>query len=388
MSLRLKILASLVGLLAVGLTVFIPGVNLLLRASLTNQLDRELLSSAATMRVLVQSKQELDQVFALSSPYVDKAALLDQSGKLPMFPEGMAVEVRNADGSLLSTNVSLPAFRTTLSHEGIGPPAFPAEMRIGFAFTSGSGDQSYRMFAAGTASGEVIRLAIPMRTVTFTLNELTLIEIVLGVLIVLVGAVLALVMARVTTRPLVRIAGTADAIAGGDLDRRVPDTSPRTEVGRVGLAFNAMLSELQRAMDGLVGSERRMRRLLADASHELATPLTSIRGYAELFRSGATTDVDKVLGRIECEATRMGRLVDDLLLLADLDEGRPLRPERVDLAVLAAEAVDDARVRAPDRLIELDTDGPAWVDGEPDRLRQVVANLLSNAGKHTPPGTT
>jgi two-component system OmpR family sensor kinase len=197
-------------------------------------------------------------------------------------------------------------------------------------------------------------------------------------------------MARVTARPLARIAATADAISGGDLTRRVPDRNPRTEVGRVGLALNAMLGEIQRYVDRLVESEQRMRRFLGDASHELSTPLTSIRGYSELFRSGARDrpeDLARAMSRIEAEAARMTGLVEELLLLAELDEGRPLHPARVDLATIAADAVDDARLAAPDRTIELEAAAGLYVRGEENRLRQVAANLLSNACRHTPPGT-
>jgi two-component system OmpR family sensor kinase len=236
----------------------------------------------------------------------------------------------------------------------------------------------------------LVTLAIPTAPVDGVLQQLTIIELVLGMIIVVVGAALALFMARVTARPLARIAATADAISGGDLTRRVPDKNPKTEVGRVGLALNAMLGEIQRYVDRLVESEQRMRRLLGDASHELSTPLTSIRGYAELFRSGAQDrpeDLARAMSRIEAEAARMTGLVEELLLLAELDEGRPLRPTRVDLATIAADAVDDARLAAPDRTIELEAAAGLYVHGEENRLRQVAANLLSNACRHTPPGT-
>jgi two-component system OmpR family sensor kinase len=161
-------------------------------------------------------------------------------------------------------------------------------------------------------------------------------------------------------------------------------------VGRVGLALNTMLGEIQRYVDRLVESEQRMRRFLGDASHELSTPLTSIRGYSELFRSGARDrpeDLARAMSRIEAEAARMTGLVEELLLLAELDEGRPLHPARVDLATIAADAVDDARLAAPDRTIELEAAAGLYVRGEENRLRQVAANLLSNACRHTPPGT-
>ena len=196
---------------------------------------------------------------------------------------------------------------------------------------------------------------------------------------------------RVGLRPLDAIGVTAGAIAAGDLSRRVDHAEPRTEVGRLGLSLNAMLARLEEAFAERRASEERLRRFLADASHELRTPLASIRGYAELFRIGAAArpeDVAKAMSRIEDESARMGVLVEDLLALARLDEVREQVREPVDLAALAADAVDDARAVAPDRAIELvASDGAIVVDGDAGQLRQVLANLMRNALVHTPAGT-
>ena len=179
----------------------------------------------------------------------------------------------------------------------------------------------------------------------------------------------------------------------------MPESDPRTEVGRLSLAFNAMLGQIESAFrareaseSSALASEERMRRFVADASHELRTPLTSIRGFAELYRQGAVPDpqsLDRVMRRVEDEAARMGLLVEDLLLLARLDQQRPLEHEPVDLLEVAGDAVHDARVLAPDRTIGLDLlgDGAPVVLGDERRLRQVVTNLVSNALTHTPAGT-
>jgi two-component system, OmpR family, sensor kinase len=198
---------------------------------------------------------------------------------------------------------------------------------------------------------------------------------------------------------------TAEAIAAGDLTRRVPDRDPRTEVGRLAAALNSMLAQIEAAFRARAASEttarrseERMRRFVADASHELRTPLTTIRGFAELYRQGASRkpgELDRLMRRIEDQAARMGLLVEDLLLLARLDQQRPLDRRPVDLLALAAEAVNDARAVAPDRRIELELDGagdgagggPLVVLGDEDRLRQVIANLMSNALTHTPAGS-
>jgi signal transduction histidine kinase len=216
---------------------------------------------------------------------------------------------------------------------------------------------------------------------------------------------------RASLRPLVEIEQTARAIAAGDLTRRVPDRDPRTEVGRLGQALNSMLAQIESAFGARAASEAsarrseeaarqsedRMRRFVADASHELRTPLTTIRGFAELYRQGASRDpaeLDRLMRRIEDQAARMGLLVEDLLLLARLDQQRPLDRSPVDLLALAADAVNDARAVAPDRRIELvlgggdgDPGSALIVLGDGQRLRQVLANLVNNALTHTPAGS-
>lgn len=195
-------------------------------------------------------------------------------------------------------------------------------------------------------------------------------------------------------RPLVEVEQTAAAIAAGQLDRRVPERDPRTEVGRLSLALNGMLAQIQRAVassdasaEQARTSEERMRRFITDASHELRTPLTTIRGFAELYRQGAARDVEMIMGRIESESRRMGLLVEDLLLLARLDAQRPLDQHRVDLLTLATDAVHDTQSIAPNRQVRMEVfDGPGTPEvlGDEARLRQVLSNLVANAVQHTP----
>jgi len=203
-------------------------------------------------------------------------------------------------------------------------------------------------------------------------------------------AALAWWVIRVGLRPLERMGQTADSIAAGDLSARVESTDERTEVGRLGIAFNSMLGQIEGAFAEREASEDRLRRFLADASHELRTPLSSIRGYAEAFRTGAArepAELATAMRRIEDEAERMGVLVNDLLVLARLDEVREPIRTNVDLVALAADACEDARTLDPDRTIALEADSPAEAVGDPDQLRQVVSNLLHNALVHTPAGT-
>jgi two-component system OmpR family sensor kinase len=233
-------------------------------------------------------------------------------------------------------------------------------------------------------------VAIPLTEVESTLSRLRLTEGIVSGIVLLGLGFLSYWLVRRGLRPLEEIGVTAGAIAAGDLTRRVEPTDDRTEIGRLGLALNEMLAQIEVAFEERKASEARLRRFVADASHELRTPLTSIRGYAELFRRGAESrpkDLAKSMERIEAEASRMGVLVDDLLLLARLDQGRPLEREEVDLARIAADAAESARAIEPERPITLAFDGPAIVMGDEGRLRQVVDNLLDNTRVHTPKGT-
>jgi two-component system OmpR family sensor kinase len=216
-------------------------------------------------------------------------------------------------------------------------------------------------------------------------------------ILLLVGA-LALIAATLASwwlirrglRPVDRMVDTAAAIAAGDLGRRVPDADPRTELGRLGGALNEMLHQIERAIHARTASEERLRRFVADAAHELRTPLTSLRGYAELYRQGALVGengVANAMRRIEAEGARMARLVDDMLLLARLDQQRGIERRPVDVVALVREAAEDFRAVAPDRPLTETIDGEAIVTGDPARLRQVLDNLLTNARTHAPAGT-
>ena len=255
----------------------------------------------------------------------------------------------------------------------------------------GDGSLQYRVRANPRRDHAGLTIvAIPLNGLEERLDRLLLVEglVIAGVLLLL--AALSWVLVRVGLRPLERIGRTADAIAAGDLSRRVDVATPKTEVGRLGLALNAMLERLEEAFRQREASEGRLRRFLADVSHELRTPLASIRGYSELFRIGAARkpeDADKAMSRIEEEAARMGVLVEDLLALARLDEMRNRTAEAVDVGQLAEDAVADARAIDPSRAIEVHRGGEAIVLGDPNQLRQVLANLMRNALVHTPPGT-
>jgi two-component system OmpR family sensor kinase len=274
------------------------------------------------------------------------------------------------------------------------------DLKVGQAFNvprtvTGSNGRDYRVISLqavnrGTGIQYTISVGLPTSRVDNVLDRLLLLEIAVsaGVVILLIGV--GLVLVNVGLRPLARMGDTAGAIAAGDLTQRVDTANERTEVGRLGLSLNSMLTQIENEIAQRTASEERLRRFIADASHELRTPLTSIRGYAELFRRGAESrpeDLALAMRRIEAEAGRMGGLVEDLLLLARLDEGRPLDSARVDLATIAADAGADARTIAPDRRVEVTVEGPTVVVGDDARLRQVLSNLVRNVLAHTPPGT-
>ena len=237
-------------------------------------------------------------------------------------------------------------------------------------------------------------VAIDLSDVQHTVRSLVWLQIGIGVGVLVIVGIASFAVVQRSLRPLSEVEQTAAAIAGGQLDRRIPQRDPRTEVGQLSLALNGMLTQIQEALassessaEQARGSEERMRRFITDASHELRTPLTTIRGFAELYRQGAARDVSMLLARIESEASRMGLLVEDLLLLARLDAQRPLEHHQVDLLALASDAVHDAQAVDPQRTIRMEVfDGPGIpeVVGDEARIRQVLSNLLVNALQHTP----
>ncbi len=253
----------------------------------------------------------------------------------------------------------------------------------------------YKLTAVRSPNGSVLLTGLPLRGVDHTLRNVEIAEIAVFAVVVVLVAGTGLGLVRFSLRPLRRVATTATMVTELPLDTgevhlppRVPNDDPRTEVGRVGAAFNRMLQHVESALANRAASETRLRRFAADASHELRTPLSAIRGYAELaLRQGGPVpdDVTHALERVQSESARMSVLVDELLLLARLDAGRPLATEPVDLTMLTIEATSDARVASPSHRWRLELpDEPLTVRGDEMRLRQVLSNLLSNAAKHTP----
>ena len=256
-------------------------------------------------------------------------------------------------------------------------------------FTTGSqnGDHTYRVLA--TSFGGVTAItAVPLDDVQSTVSQLIVVEVIGAVVILAALGLVTWWVIHLGIRPVKEMTQTATRIAEGDLDVRIPESAAGTESGDLAVALNRMLGTIDDALDERAASEARLRRFVADASHELRTPVTTIRGYAELYRHGGLGDagaLDDAMRRTEQEAARMGRLVDDMLVLAKLDEERPLDTEDVDVGALVRDAADDAGVASPGRSsgVEVDEAADLRVRGDEDRLRQVLANVVGNAVVHT-----
>lgn len=390
LSLRGRLLIGVLGLVALGLAVAALATRALLASFLLNRFDND--QQAAT-RLVAQ------MVFADGGP---GRALFGAPGRrgavTRLLPVGSYAAAVTADGRVVEQfrYDATDAWVPVSAAEAPRLPSDVASRTAPFTAYTPSG-AAYRMVVVPrllvnptTGVRYTFIWGMPLREVDATLRRLTIVEIAVAVGVLVGVGYLAWFVLGLGLRPLRAIERAADDIAAGQLSRRVAYADTRNEVGRLGAAFNTMVSRIEEAFAVRAASEERLRRFLADASHELRTPLTSIRGYAELFRRGAARrpdDLEKAMRRIEEEATRMGVLVDELLLLARLDQGRQPVREPVLLAELVADACEDFRAAAPDRQVRVDADPDVVVSGDELQLRQVVTNLLTNVRVHTPPGT-
>ena len=379
LSLRTRLLVATIGLAAIGIAATGITASVLLRGYLVQRVDQQLtIGLRAKMHTPVGGTSALRRVAAngqLPTPYIFTE--VDTHGTTQ----------RQFGGPLESGDP-----RPVVS--GLDSAAVEAHNGSAFTVNAASGSGSFRVLAIERADHTgADTIAISLNSVDSTVHRLDLVIWGVSALVLVLLAALGTLAVRLGLRPLTDVEHTAHRIAQGDLSQRVADGRPGTEIGRLTESLNGMLSQIEAAFTARKASEATLRRFVADASHELRTPLTTIRGYAELFRQGAVTDEvsqRRATSRIEAEATRMGRLVDDLLLLADLDQPATSQVAAVgaaDLAAVTSDAVADAR--AADRGRTITYTGPAScvpvpVDG--DRLRQVLANLLTNALVHTPPG--
>jgi two-component system OmpR family sensor kinase len=372
--LRVRLIALLLLLLLVALTLTSIATSAMMRHQLMDSTDQELQTAAGPT-----ASQVLSQLFNRHEEGI---------------PTNYAVR-------FMPTNGSRP-FAVNPTGEGLHPdiPTLALnDPRVvnGTLFTVGStdGEMRWRVVPGALRDGSAtFAVAVPLRGVDTTVQRMLSFAILIGMAVIAACALLGWFGVRRAFRPLTQIEDTAAAIAAGDLTRRIPEPTTRDEVASLSRSLNAMLAQIEQSFAVREASEERMRQFVADASHELRTPLAAVRGYAELFRQGAVTEPEDVAGamrRIEDEAIRMGGLVEDLLLLTRLDSQRPLQTGPVDLTVLAADAVQDARALDSTRQVRLlglaGDIKPTTIEGDEARLRQVVTNLVGNAVNHTPPGT-
>jgi two-component system OmpR family sensor kinase len=374
-SLRARILVVTVALFLVGLGAANFTTYYVLSSFLVDRVDDQLeVATRPVAEALTRTVPLHRSEHGLFLPDGSYAALVDERGRVRR-------EARFAFGQ--------DAPRPEIPSELIRSQAADGEPTLTTA-PAASGKTEFRLIAKRLGGEGTVVVALPLTEVRATERLLLLIGgVVSGLVLVAIG-VAAYWLTRRELRPLERMAEKSGAIAAGDLSQRVEPDDPRTEVGRLGGALNAMLVEIERAFAERVAAEGRLRRFVADASHELKTPVTSIRGYAELFRRGAgdrPADLANVMRRIEQEGERMGELVEELLLLARLDQGLPLERQPVDLSAVVDAALDAARAADPERPIDVDSQSPFCVLGSESRLRQVVDNVLTNARVHTPAGT-
>jgi two-component system OmpR family sensor kinase len=411
-SLRTKLITALLALVIFALAAMgIAGVSLL-RGYLIGPVDTALKSVGIQQVVLTALSGDPRSEFVLQQNGYVVWWVPDQGAPQVVVPPS-PTPIGMAQQNKVLTAQSLDAIQSWLSANPQTPITVQGQVSgdrwriIGISATL-NGTQGTAVFGEDVSSAYT------------TIGELASADLIVSVIIVFVLAIVGFAVVQANLRPLVDIEETAGEIADGHLNRRVPERDPRTEIGRLGRSLNTMLSQIETAFHAREKSEaaahqseERMRRFIADASHELRTPLTAIRGFAEYYRqrgglvrrwdrdrqpeaadgaaaTGLTPgDLDRIMQRVEKEAARMGLLVEDLLLLARLDQQRPLARQPVDLLVLAADAVHDARLLAPARTIDLSVQpGAAFlVVGDEARLRQVIGNLMSNALTHTPDGT-
>ena len=365
MSLRARLLLGTV-VIALVLVVSAGVIARATRAHLVDQVDAQLLDA---------------------SPRLPGGGRPDQQGQGPPRLSDLYVGRVTANGQLAT--IFAPNLRGDTAATPEVSAADVERLRAGDTVTVGSdGETRYRMVARREAElGGVTVLALSLDDVDDAVRRLVAVEVIAVTSILAVLALVTWWVIRLGVRPVQRMTETASAIAAGDLSLRVDEATPGTEAGALGAALNAMLGRIEEAFDQRTESEGRLRQFVADASHELRTPVTTIRGYAELFRTGALDDpdeLDEAMRRTEQEAVRMGSLVDDLLQLARLDQGRPPDRGPVELVALANDAVRDALAVAPERAITVVADGELVIQGDEARLRQVVANLVGNALVHAP----
>jgi two-component system, OmpR family, sensor kinase len=413
--LRVKMIAALLALVAIALAIISVASLTVFRNFQIDRANQQVMELYQREAMLIQTSHAQYGSVTVSGPYL-----------VAIIPTGTSVAAEAAQLPGPTLGGSLPDVPTSGSW-------YKANGNRMVNVDAVSGNDNWRVITrefnatvlgqAQTVNATLV-VGVDLGDINGTISQLAGIDLIVSVIIIVGLAIVGVAIVRASLRPLTDIERTARAIAAGDLSRRVPDQDPVTEVGRLGRSLNTMLSQIETSFYAQAESEaaarrseERMRQFVADASHELRTPLTAMRGYAEYYRQRGgmhddpadrsqpgngglghelgshsqlnRADMDRIMQRVEQESARMGVLVEDMLLLARLDQQRPIEHRPVDLLTLAADAVQDARIIAPDREITLDVgSGAAFlILGDEVRLRQVIGNLMNNALTHTPEGT-
>lgn len=385
------LLVSLVGLLVLAAVTFAAQ-----RSYLYDRVDRQIESSFGIVggQLVFAQRSGSNNCTGHVPDNRLGAAMPPSGGPADAAPPGVSLPP-GTYGAVLSSDHSVLA-ECIFGFLGAGSYALPHFEKVTLSEkprtvrSRGTDGTEFRAAARQLRTGEQIVVAVPLSEAEETISRLVAVEAVVIAIVLAVLGIAGWLLVGLGLKPLDEMGETADAIAGGDLDRRVEPADRRSEIGRLGLALNGMLHRLEKAFNERRASENRLRQFLADASHELRTPLVSIRGYAELYRLGAAkdpSDVDRSMERIEQEAERMGVLVEDMLTLARLDETHESDRASVDLSELVADAVRDAEVADPARSFTFTTSGELPVVADGHQLHQVLGNLLRNASVHTPAGS-
>ncbi len=381
-SLRARLLLAVTVVALVGLLVADVATYTALKSFLVDRIDSSLDTANRPLTNLLYEQTQSPREFGTDA--ADRAALAAAA-------PGAYVDWRTPDGDSILSGSTRGQYTTSA-------PRLPSQVsglqgvddvHYFTVHSRRDGGPDFRVRAEQLRDGSTLMVALPLDEVSRTLHQLVVIALVVTGAALLAAIGLGLWLVRIGLKPLRAIETTASSIAGGDLSLRVSEDD-RTEVGRLGGSLNTMLGYIEDAFARQAASEEQLRRFVADASHELRTPLSAVSAYAELFERGAherPADLARVMRGIRVETARMQMLIDDLLLLARLDEGRPLASERVNLIAVLDDAVDAARAVGPDWPITLDAPTPAQVVGDPMALRQVMDNLLANVRTHTPSGT-
>ncbi|SDW00348.1 two-component system, OmpR family, sensor kinase [Arthrobacter sp. yr096] len=379
-SLRSQLVAIIMGLLLLALVATGSGTLTLVKSYLQGQVDDKLKAAVA----LAQDQQSFDKL-SQPNPTTPNDSAVPTDYSLTLYVPGLDPYPFGGSQS------DRPAIANISSAEAKQRGNAPFQVK-------GTAGTNWRVVAVGVvANGQngVVIIGLPLTPVDKVMEHAVLVVVGVGLLTMVLTFFIATWTVARSFRPLAKVEKTAAAIAAGDLSRRVEIDNPHTEVGRLGGSLNAMLAHIEASFAARAASEGRMRRFAADASHELRTPLVTIRGFSELYRHGALTseeDIAMAMGRIESEAKRMGSMVEDLLMLARLDEQRPLQLKPVDLQLLAHDAMVDTKASSGDRAITLTglddtTPTAAPVQGDEAKLRQVIGNLVGNALRYTPEGS-